>query len=52
MNTEKTLLRIEIKQDSEGFFVYILDNNYNIIHKTIYNEELAKKIIEEIEKEI
>lgn len=51
MNLENTLLRIEIKQDSEGFFIYILDNNYNIIKKTIYNEKLAKKIIEEIKKE-
>ena len=52
MNTEKTLLRIEIKQDNESSFIYVLDNGYNIIKKTIYNEELAKKIIEEIEKEI
>ena len=52
MNTEKTLLRIEIKQDNEGCFIYVLDNDYNIIKKTIYNEELVKKIIEEIKKEI
>lgn len=52
MNKEKMILRLEVREGNEGQFIYILDNDYNIIKKTIYNEELAKKIIEEIKKEI
>lgn len=49
----KNILRIEIRENENGeLFIDILDNDYNIIHDTIYNHELAKEIIDKVQKEV
>lgn len=46
---EKTIIKIEIKKTNHaGYFVDIIDNNYNIITNTIYDEELAKALLKAI----
>ena len=49
---EETILKIEIKESNGEKFIDILDNDYNIIHETIYNTETAEKIIEAIKSEL
>jgi DNA-binding MarR family transcriptional regulator len=55
MYTEKELKNIIIKEVGEDnekqIVIDILKNGYNIIEQTIYNEQLAKKILELIESE-
>ena len=51
MAKEKTLLRLEVRewQDHKGNTekcIDILRNGYNIIEETIYDDDLAEKIVE------
>lgn len=44
---EKQLLNIQIRTDEDGEkYIDILYNGYNIIQETIYDNELAGKILE------
>ena len=49
----KRILRLEINESEDnGLFIDVLENDYNFIKSTIYNEELAKMIINEINKNL
>ena len=52
IDNEQTILTLEVKKYKNEFYIDILENGYNIINKTMYNAEVAKKIIEIIEKEV
>ena len=47
---EETIKRIEIVKNNDGLFIQILRNGYNIIQNTIYDAELAEKILKLIEE--
>ena len=47
---EETIKRIEVVKNNDGLFIQILRNGYNIIESTIYEPELAKKILKLIEE--
>jgi glycogen debranching enzyme len=49
---EKTICKFEIKEANGEKFIDILDNDYNIIKSTIYNQETAEKVMEIIKKEL
>ena len=46
----KTLTKIEIKETDNEIFIDILENDYNIIKGTIYDNDLSHQIFELIEQ--
>ncbi len=49
----KRILRLEINEDEDnGLFIDVLENDYNFIKDTIYNEDLAKLIIDKINENL
>jgi len=49
----KRILRLEINESEDnGLFIDVLENDYNFIKDTIYNEELAKEILSKINENL
>lgn len=46
----KTLTKIEIKETNNELFIDIIENDYNIIKETIYDNDLSHQIFELIEQ--
>ena len=46
----KTITKIEIKETDNELFIDIIENDYNIIKQTIYNNYLTHQIYELIEQ--
>lgn len=46
----ETIKQLEIKKSDDGLFVDVLKTGYNIIDNTIYDERIAKKILQVIDE--